>query len=63
MILKEIQALSAREKTKLLKRLDHERELAEAQDDVRLFDEAVHESVGEKPTSFRQFLKQAKIKV
>ena len=63
MILKEIQALPAREKTKLLKQLEHERECAEMQEDVRLFDEARRETAGEKPTSFRQFLKQAKIKV
>ena len=63
MIMKEIQALPAREKTKLLKRLDHERELAEAQEDVRLFDDACRETAGEKPMSFRMFLKQAKIKV
>ncbi len=63
MILKEIQALPAREKTKLLKRLDREREAAEEQDDVRLFDEARRETAGQKPTSLRQFLKQARIKV
>jgi len=63
MILKEIQALPAREKNKLLQRLDREREQAEAADDVRLFDEAKREAAGEKPTSLRQFLKQAKIKV
>ena len=62
MIMKEIHALPAREKSKLWKQLDHERELAEAQDDVRLFDEARRETAGEKPTSLRQFLKQAKIK-
>ena len=54
MILKEIQVLPAREKIKLLKKLDHERELAEAQDDVRLFDEAVRQTAGEKPTRFRR---------
>ena len=63
MIIKEIHALSAREKIKLLKQLDQERELAEARDDVRLFDEVCRETAGDKPTSFRQFLKQAKIKV
>ena len=62
-ILKEIQALPAREKTKLLKHLDRERETAEEQDDVRLFDEARRETVGQKPTPLRQFLKQARIKV
>jgi hypothetical protein len=63
MILKEIQALPAREKAKLLKQLDLEREAAEAQDDIRLFDEARRETAGQKPTSLRQFLKQARIKV
>ena len=63
MILKEIQALPAREKTKLLKHLDRERETAEEQDDVRLFDEARRDTAGQKPTSLRQFLKQARIKV
>jgi hypothetical protein len=63
MILKEIQALPAREKTKLLKRLDREREQAEVLDDVRLFDEAKREVAGEKPSELRQFLRQAKIKV
>ncbi len=63
MILKEIRALPVREKTKLLKRLDQERSRAEAEDDVRLFDDACRETAGEMPTSFRQFLKQAKIKV
>ena len=63
MILKEIHALPAREKNKLLQRLDSERESAEALDDVRLFDEAKREVSGEKPTAFRAFLKQAKIKV
>ena len=62
MILKEIQALPAREKAKLLKQLDHEREAAEEQDDVRLFDEARRETIGQKPTSLRQFLKQARVK-
>ena len=62
-ILKEIQALPAREKTKLLKHLDREREAAGEQDDVRLFDEARRETAGQKPTSLRQFLKQARIKV
>ena len=62
-ILKEIQALPAREKAKLLKHLDREREAAEEQDDVRLFDEARREIAGQKPTSLRQFLKQAGIKV
>ena len=62
-ILKEIQALPAREKTKLLKRLDREREQAEVLDDVRLFDEAKREVAGEKPSELRQFLRQAKIKV
>ncbi len=62
MILKEIQALPAREKAKLLKRLDRECEQAEALDDVRLFDEAKREVAGEKPTELRQFLRQAKIK-
>jgi hypothetical protein len=63
MILKEIHALPVREKTKLLKWLDREREQAEELDDVRLFDEAKREVAGEKPTGLRQFLKQAKIKV
>jgi hypothetical protein len=63
MILKEIHALPVREKNKLLKRLVREREQAEELDDVRLFDEAKHETAGEKPSSLRQFLKQAKIKV
>ena len=63
MILKEIQALPAREKAKLLKQLDLDREAAEAQDDIRLFDEALRETAGQKPTSLRQFLKQARIKV
>ena len=62
MLLKEIQALPAREKAKLLKRLDREREQAEALDDVRLFDKAKHEVTGEKPSELRQFLRQAKIK-
>ena len=62
-ILKEIQALPARERTKLLKHLDRERETAGEQDDVRLFDEARRETAGQKPTSLRQFLKQARIKV
>ncbi len=62
-ILKEIQALPAREKTKLLKHLDRERETAEEQDDFRLFDEARRETAGQKPTPLRQFLKQARIKV
>ena len=48
MILKEIQALPAREKSKLLQRLDREREQAEQQDDVRLFDEAQKEVAGKK---------------
>jgi hypothetical protein len=63
MILKEIQALPAREKAKLLKQLDREREHAEALDDVRLFDEAKREVAGEKPGDLRQFIGQAKIKV
>jgi len=63
MILKEIHALPVREKTKLLKRLDQERELAEDLKDVRLFDAAKRELAGEKPVGLRQFLKQAKIKV
>jgi len=63
MILKEIHALPVREKTRLLKRLDREREQTEALDDVRLFDEARREVGGEKPAGLRQFLKQAKIKV
>ena len=63
MILKEIEALPAREKTKLLKRLDREREQAEALDDVRLFDDAKREVAGEKPGELRQYLRQAKIKV
>ncbi len=62
MIIKKIHALPAREKTKLLKRLDHERELAEERDDIRLFDEASRDVAGQKPTPLRQFLKQAKIK-
>jgi hypothetical protein len=63
MILKEIHALPAREKNKLLKRLEREREEVEAVEDVRLFDEAKREVAGEKPTGLRLFLKQAKIKV
>ncbi len=63
MILQKIHALPAREKTKLLKQLDREREQAEALDDVRLYDEAKQEVAGESPTGLRQFLKQAKIKV
>jgi hypothetical protein len=63
MILKEIQALPVREKTKLLKQLDREREQAEEQEDIRLFDEAKRETAGQKPTALHQFLKQAKIKV
>jgi hypothetical protein len=59
MILKEIHALPVREKTRLLKRLDREREQTEALDDVRLFDEAKREVAGEKPAGLRQFLKQA----
>jgi len=62
MLLKEIQALPTREKAKLLKRLDREREQAEALDDVRLFDKAKREVTGEKPSELRQFLRQAKIK-
>ena len=52
MILKEIEALPAREKTKLLKRLDREREQAEALEDVRLFDEANRGVAGQKPVPF-----------
>jgi hypothetical protein len=63
MIIKEIHALPAREKAKLLKHLEREREQAEEQDDIRLFDEARKETAGQKPTGLRQFLKQAKIKV
>ena len=63
MILKEIQALTAREKNKLLKQLDREREQADLTNDVRLFDEAKRVVANEKPTGLRQFLKQAKIKV
>jgi hypothetical protein len=63
MILREIQALPAREKTKLLKQLDREREAAEELDDVRLFDETRRETAGQKSTPLRQFLKQAGIKV
>ncbi|HET7626605.1 MAG TPA: hypothetical protein VFM25_15220 [Verrucomicrobiae bacterium] len=62
MILKEIHALPAREKAKLLQRLDHEREMAEELDDVRLFDAAKRDVAGEKPVSLKQFLKEAKIK-
>ena len=62
-ILKEIQALPAREKTRLMKHLNREREAAGEQDDVRLFDEARRETAGQKPTPLRQFLKQARIKV
>jgi len=62
MILKEIHALPVREKNKLLKRLDRERQQAEELDDVRLFDEAKRAVAGEKPAGLRQFLKQAKIK-
>jgi hypothetical protein len=51
MILKEIQALPVREKTKLFKRL--EREVAEELDDLRLFDEAKREVAGQKPVPFR----------
>jgi hypothetical protein len=54
MILKEIRALPAREKTKLLKKLDREREQVEASDDVRLFDEAKREVAGEKPDRFSE---------
>jgi hypothetical protein len=53
MILKEIHALPVREKTKLLKRLDREREEAEELDDIRLFDEAKREVAGQKPVPFR----------
>lgn len=63
MILKEIHALPVREKNKLLKQLDREREQAEEREDIQLFDEARRETAGEKPTSLRQFLKQVKIKV
>jgi hypothetical protein len=49
MILKEIQALPAREKSKLLQRLDSEREQAEVLDNVRLFDEAKKTVAGETP--------------
>ncbi|HZL13261.1 MAG TPA: hypothetical protein VFC85_03885 [Verrucomicrobiae bacterium] len=63
MILKEIQALPAREKSKLWKQLDRERDEAEMAEDVRLFDEAKRETASEKPVPLRQFLKQAKIKV
>ena len=59
MILKEIHALPVREKNKLLKRLDRERQQAEELDDVRLFDEAKRAVAGEKPAGLRQFLKQA----
>ncbi len=62
-ILKEIHALPVREKNKLLKRLELERQQTEAMDDVRLFDEAKQEVADEKPTGLRLFLKQAKIKV
>jgi hypothetical protein len=63
MILKEIATLPPREKVKLFKELEREREEVEMQDDVRLFDEAKKETAGEKPMPLRQFLKQAKIKV
>ena len=63
MILKEIHALPAREKSKLLKHLDRERAAAEELEDIRMFDEAKREVAADKPTSLRQFLKQAKIKV
>ncbi|MDQ6631671.1 MAG: hypothetical protein M3Y82_07915 [Verrucomicrobiota bacterium] len=61
-ILKEIRALPRREKTKLMKEINRERELAEEQEDVRLFDDAVRDTVNEKPVDLRKFLKQAKIK-
>ena len=57
MILKEIHALPAREKSKPLQRLDSEREQAEAFDDVRLFDAAKRKAAGEKPTALRALLK------
>jgi len=63
MILKEIQALPAREKARLLRELDRELEAAEAEEDIRLFDEARRETASQKPTSLRQFIKQAGIKV
>ena len=63
MIMKEIHALPAREKSRLLKQLERELELFEEQEDIRLFDEARRETAGQKPTPLRQFLKQAKIKV
>jgi hypothetical protein len=59
MILKEIQALPVREKTKLLKRLEREREVAEELDDVRLFDEAKRAVAGQKPVSFRSVVKNS----
>ena len=59
MILKEIHALPVREKTKLLKRLEREREQAEELDDVRLFDEAKREVAGEKPVPFRNAAKNS----
>ncbi len=59
MILKEIHALPVREKNKLLKRLDREREQAEELDDVRLFDEAKREVADEKPVSIRNTTKNS----
>lgn len=53
-ILKEIHALPAREKAKLLKQLDREREAADELNDIRLFDEASRETAGQKPTALRQ---------
>jgi hypothetical protein len=61
-ILKEIHALPAREKSKLFKRLEREREQIEELDDIRLFDEARREIGNEKPTELRQFLIEAKSK-
>jgi hypothetical protein len=58
MILKEIHALPAREKSKLFKWLEREREQIEELDDVRLFDEARREVGDEKPVDFRQFSKK-----
>ncbi len=62
-ILKEIKALPPREKAKLMKKIENERELSDAAEDVRLFDEAVRATVGEKPMELRTFFKQSKIKV
>ena len=56
MILKDIHALPAREKNKLLKRLYREREEVEAVEDVRLFDEVKRKVAGKKPTALRKFL-------